>query len=282
MLAFAAALAATACGGGGSTRIDAAVLPGADAALDASALDASALDATALDATALDASADAATVDAAPTHPRVLLLGDHPVSALTLDASPLILSALTAASIDATDGGLYTAWDGTNPAPTGYDVVIWLQGQTYAGAVLAGLPPALNAYVMGGGVLVRTEWAAYNLGAASYAGIDALMPVSYANTWAVSATWHTADATNPYLTGITFPFTTTSGHSIVTANSTATVLAELTDNQPVPVTTPAVTVETFGTGKVFHLNHDVLYYATALDPPFVQLLVNIAHVTHGG
>jgi len=59
-------------------------------------------------------------------------------------------------------------YDGTNPAPDAFDVVIHLDGTSYTQTIPAAGQSALVEYVRNGGGLVNTEWHAYQVGGGDY------------------------------------------------------------------------------------------------------------------
>lgn len=72
---------------------------------------------------------------------------------------------LTDAGMDVTVSTVYEyQWNGTNPSPNDFDVVILLDGNTYgAGMPIAGQEALVN-FVNAGGGLIMTEWIAYEAG----------------------------------------------------------------------------------------------------------------------
>lgn len=92
---------------------------------------------------------------------KVLVIADDdPAGTSTLSM------ALTGAGMTVTTTGVPSwMYDGTNPAPTGYDVIVLLAGTANARAndMPAGGQNAIVGFVNGGGGLVETEWAAYQV-----------------------------------------------------------------------------------------------------------------------
>lgn len=234
-----------------------------------------------------DASVDDAgepTPDAAvPPAAKVLVFGDvdPDTSETTGEAAELVVAALEDADMEVVSGGYYADWDGVTPSLDGVDIVIWLEGVEYGSTLQEAADDALVAFVNGGGVLVRTEWGVYAIDPDEATGIDALMPVTYANDYAYTSTWTATDADHPYLAGVTFPLVTTSGHSYVALTEDAVEIVSLTNNEDTPATVPAVSEKTFGAGKVVHINHDVLYTVETLEPSVLSLIGNIAQASAG-
>lgn len=87
-----------------------------------------------------------------PETPRVLVLKDG----LT---EPDVADILTDAGVDVTIASAYEyEWDGTNPGPEGFHVVILLDGGTGKEAMPVPGQEALTRFVENGGGLLMTEW----------------------------------------------------------------------------------------------------------------------------
>ncbi len=226
-----------------------------------------------------------AAPDAEPPPPlptKVLVLGDHAPGSATPDAATQVITALTTAGLAVTDGGYYAAWVTGDPAPGDFDVVFLLQGENYDAALAEPtLAAHVQTFVSGGGTLVRTEWAGYMLADPAndpFASLGATLPVTYDDAYGDDSTWtvEPGQAGHPYLDGVTLPLATASGYAEVSARVGAEVLAELTTNDLVPSTVPALVVASVDLGHVVYLNHDLTYSAAAIDPGVLQVLTNIA------
>ncbi|MCA9602729.1 MAG: beta-galactosidase trimerization domain-containing protein [Myxococcales bacterium] len=232
------------------------------------------------DGSTVDGSADGGDDASTPRVPHVLVLNDSPADELADNGDPAgqLVAALEAADIVAVNAGYYPEWDGATPSLTDVDVVVWFEGSYYGETIMETMDSALQAFVNGGGTLVRTEWGGYSIDEEA-TGINTMMPTFYDGGYAYSSTWSADMASHPYLSGITFPFATLSGHSYMVTTENAVTIASLTNNESEPVTTPAVTEKAFGAGKVIHVNHDVLYTIDTLEPELLKLFVNIANAS---
>ncbi|MEZ4368191.1 MAG: hypothetical protein R2939_18220 [Kofleriaceae bacterium] len=223
------------------------------------------------------------TVDAPPmVTPRVLVLTDARPGTADRDALPAVQAALTAAGIIVDDGGYYADWPSSvAPDLSATDAVIWLQGVNFNVSIESELAPTLSAYVAGGGVLVRTEWSAWNADRPSdYDGIDAQLPVTAPGShFGYGAVWSALAPGHRYLAGVTLPWATAAGYSEVTAVPGSTVVATLSPASGDSTPYPALTYHAVGDGRVVHVNHDVLYTVEEVEPQLLRLFINIATVS---
>lgn len=197
---------------------------------------------------------------------RVLLLGDD-------GSEAEVQQALENAGHIVTYGGLYSDWDGLNPNPDNFGVIIYLNGVDYYGTLQESAAAAVNNFVARGCGLVLTEWTAWNVYAgAEHPVIEDLMPVytpdqyySYSDTWTVQDTSH------PLTQGVPNSWDElVAGWTHVTAKSGTVVLITGTDDNPL------LSYSTVNGGTVVHINHDMAYSDEPINENALQLIVNAA------
>ena len=86
-------------------------------------------------------------------------------------------------------------YDGTNPAPSDFDVVIHLNGDTHATGLPEAGQQALVDFVAGGGAFIHSEWNAYEFGEGRHTLMEDL-------TLLVRTSGHTANETLYVLDGV--------------------------------------------------------------------------------
>ncbi len=197
---------------------------------------------------------------------NVLLLGDG-------DAETQVQAALEAAGHTVTYAGIYYDWDGVDPAVTDFDVVVMLDGYDYGYPLQAAAATALQGFVASGCGLVMTEWTAYDV-CRGYKGtvIGDLMPVTMSDCsdYGDQDTWTVLDPTHPLVAGLPSSWTDDAGWSTVAPKAgSVVVVSGASDN-------PLVTYSTALGGTVVHLNHDMTYTTSTIDPNALQLIVNAA------
>src|SRR3954466_7258303 len=93
----------------------------------------------------------------AGTGPKVLLLSDADGAATTALGASLASAGFQVTVRPAPE----FTWDGTNPALTGYSLVIHLNGFTWSTAMRASGQTALTSFVQNGGGLIAAQWNGY-------------------------------------------------------------------------------------------------------------------------
>ncbi|MCA9582566.1 MAG: hypothetical protein KC416_12280 [Myxococcales bacterium] len=199
-----------------------------------------------------------------PRKPTVFLIDDS-------DAGPQFKAAFEAAGMTVTEAGNYYDWDGVTPALGDHDVAVLLQGKSYSSDIAEAMDDALVAYVEGGGVLIRTEWGLYNARNGADVDIDLMFPVKYDSGYDYVATWNVVETNHPFLAGVTAPFSSDAGYSETVLEADATLIMKSDDNNPL------LTTKQFGKGHVVHVNHDMTYTISTVEPQILKIFVNIAH-----
>jgi hypothetical protein len=214
--------------------------------------------------------------------PKVLLLADADGRSTTALASAISRAGFQLTVRPAPEN----TWDGTNPALTGFDVVLHLNGFTWASSLPAGAQTALSSFVANGGGYLGGQWNGYE----QTVGQQRAMPNLVLQTYGTSAleqncsdcpvTYNAVagQATHPVLAGLPASFTfkadgNNSAPQVVFASEPSTVLMRL------PNGAPAVLVRQFSRGKVVGFSFSPNYGsggngATLLDPNVQRLYVN--------
>src|SRR3954469_6963527 len=220
----------------------------------------------------------------AGTGPKVLLLSDADGAATTA-----LGNSLTSAGFQVTvrPAPEYT-WDGTNPALTGYALVIHLNGFTWSNALRAGGQSALTSFVQNGGGLIAAQWNGYEQTFGTQKGMpDLVLQGTGANCGQCIITYGVVQgqSTHPVLAGIPPTFTfradgNDAGAQISFARSPSTVLMQVPGGQP------AVLVREFGSGKIVSFSFTPNYGlgnlgVTLLDANIQRLYLNAAIWTTG-
>jgi hypothetical protein len=206
---------------------------------------------------------------------------DLSVSAMTIAAGAvnsgpkvLILADADGASTNALGASLSNAgfqvtvrpapentWDGTNPALTGYALVIHLDGYTWSTAMRAGGQAALTSFVQNGGGFIGGQWNGYESVSGTQKGMPNLVLMGSGSTAAEQncgqclVTYNAVadQAAHPVLNGIPASFSfKADGHDAAAqvqfATDPSTVLMRL------PSGAPGVLVRNFAQGKVVNFS----------------------------
>jgi hypothetical protein len=228
-------------------------------------------------------SASVASV-AAGTGPKVLLLSDADGAATTA-----LGNSLTSAGFQVTvrPAPEYT-WDGTNPALTGYGLVVHLNGFTWNNALRAGGQAALTSFVQSGGGLIAGQWNGYEATSGTQKGMPELvLQGTGPNCGQCIITYNVVQGqeSHPVLAGIPATFTfKADGHDagaqLSFASNPSTVLMRVPGGQP------AVLVRQFGSGKIASFSIAPNYGLgslgiTLLDANIQKLYLNAAIWTTG-
>jgi MBG domain-containing protein/thrombospondin type 3 repeat protein len=214
--------------------------------------------------------------------PKVLILADADGR-----STNALASAITRAGFQVTlRPAPENTWDGTNPALTGFDVVLHLNGFTWANPLRPEAQTALSSFVANGGGYVGGQWNGYE----QTVGQQRAMPNLVLQTYATSALEQNCtdcpvsynavagQGAHPVLAGLpsSFNFTADGNNSaprVVFASEPSTVLMRL------PNGAPAVLVRQFSRGKVVGFSFSPNYGsgangATLLDQNIQRLYVN--------
>src|SRR3954471_22234994 len=227
-------------------------------------------------------SAAVASVTAA-TGPKVLLLSDADGAATTA-----LGNSLTSAGFQVTvrPAPEYT-WDGTNPALTGYALVVHLNGFTWSNALRAGGQAALTSFVQNGGGFIGATWNGYEAIRGTQKGMPELvLQGTGPNCGQCIVTYNVVQGqeTHPVLAGIPATFTfKADGHDagpqLPFASNPSTMLMSVGGQ-------PAVLVRQYGSGKIVSFSFAPNYGlgslgVTLLDANIQKLYLNSAIWTTG-
>jgi MBG domain-containing protein/thrombospondin type 3 repeat protein len=220
----------------------------------------------------------------AGTGPKVLLLSDADGAATTALGTSLSSAGFQVTMRPAPE----FTWDGTNPALTGYALVIHLNGFTWNTALRPGGQTALTSFVQNGGGLIAAQWNGYEQTFGTQKGMpDLVLQGTGANCGQCIITYGVVQGqgTHPVLAGIppTFTFRADghdAGAQLPFARNPSTVLMR------VPGGEPAVLVREFGSGKIVSFSFTPNYGLgslgiTLLDANIQKLYLNAAIWTTG-
>lgn len=166
-------------------------------------------------------------------------------------------------------------WNGSNPSPQGFSLVVLLDGVSYGSDMPAGGQAALLDYVAAGGGLVVMEWAAWEISNGRFQALAPLVPVTRASG-ATGVFGHLVVADHPVTAGVAATFHASSGVGLGVRNS-GTVLVEFANGSP------AVVAKGYGRGRLVYFAHAGNYFGFR---PFLggdmrRLLQNAAGWTSG-
>ena len=194
---------------------------------------------------------------------NVLLLGDGVYD-------DTIIAALEGMGHTVTLGGNYWEWN-NNPEVGGFDVVVYIEIGESGGGLRPMARNAVADFLMDGGALIRTEWAAFSLSNPAE-HIDVFLPVrSPLLGFEYSTTWSVVDPAHPLTKDVPAGFVSPGGGcSVVEAEPGATVI--FTSD----LCGPALTFREVGEGgHVIHINDDFGGDQVAEpNPEILQLLDN--------
>jgi hypothetical protein len=190
-------------------------------------------------------------------------------------SAPQVMEALRRQRIAAFNAGFYQTWDGISPPLDETDVVLFLQGYEYNDTMTPAADQALVDFVNAGGLLVRTEWCAYEYGDGSgNLMVDAFLPVRAPESDYLEgerASWTIQDRRHPLTKGLKPVFHIDgAGFSFIEATPGATVLATNQRDEP------TLALGTFGPGEVVHVNHDLTYEVAIIPKEILRVLTNCA------
>jgi MBG domain-containing protein/thrombospondin type 3 repeat protein len=217
------------------------------------------------------------------TGPKILILADADGAATTALGNSLANAGFQVTLRPAPEN----TWDGTNPALTGFALVIHLDGFTWATPLRPTGQTALTNFVQNGGGFIAGVWNGYEQTFGSQKGMPELvLQGTGANCGQCMITYSAVQGqgSHPVLAGIPSTFTFhadghDAGAQLPFANP-STVLMR------VPSGSPAVLVRQVGAGKVVSFSFGPNYGlgglgVTLLDPNILRLYLNSAIWTTG-
>jgi MBG domain/Thrombospondin type 3 repeat len=217
------------------------------------------------------------------TGPKILILADADGAATTALGNSLANAGFQVTVRPAPEN----TWDGTNPALTGYAVVIHLNGFTWATALRAGGQTALTSFVQNGGGFIAAAWNGYEATFGAQKGMPELvLQGTGVNCSQCTITYNVVQGqeSHPVLAGIPSTFTfRADGHD---AGAQLPFPTPSTVLMRVPSGVPAVLVRQVGAGKVVNFSFAPNYGlgslgVTLLDPNILRLYLNSAIWTTG-
>ena len=215
-----------------------------------------------------------ASVVAAPAwaYPDVLVVYDTDDSNTQALVAALTASGATVTLSDTDE----TGYDGTNPSPAGYDVVIHLNGTTFATDMPAAGQDALVNYVAGGGGYIHSEWDTYEYLNGRMVGMRDLILFDRTSgqEGSVTVSVVAGQETHPVLGSVPASFTLNTGRNVGSVHSFGGVddaLVLMTDD----LGSDAVAVRQWGPGRIvgFHNSGNFNGYSTLSDVNIQQLYV---------
>jgi MYXO-CTERM domain-containing protein len=201
----------------------------------------------------------------------------------TLDEdTPALEAALVAAGHTVTYGDtVESEYDGTNPAPDGFDAVIHLNGTTHAEDMPSDGQIALVDYVAAGGGFIHGEWNAYEHLYARMAYMEDLTLLERASGTEGTVTVEVVGGmeAHPVLDGVAASFSFSAGWNVGSARDF--------DSDPVEVLArdtsgnDAVVVREWGAGRVVGFHHAGNYnsYGTLADATVQLIYTNAVNWT---
>jgi hypothetical protein len=215
---------------------------------------------------------------AVSTGPKILLLSDADGAATTALGNSLANAGFQVTVRPAPE----YSWDGTNPALTGYALVIHLNGFTWATPLRAASQTALTSFVQNGGGFIGAAWNGYEATVSQRSIPELVLQGTGANCGQCVITYNVVQGQerHPVLAGIPSTFTfRADGHDagaqLPFASNPSTVLMR------VPSGPPAVLARQVGAGKVVNFSFAPNYGLgslgiTLLDPNILRLYLNSA------
>jgi MBG domain-containing protein/thrombospondin type 3 repeat protein len=220
----------------------------------------------------------------AGTGPKVLLLSDADGAATTALGNSLASAGFQVTVRPAPE---YT-WDGTNPALTGYALVVHLNGFTWSNAMRPAGQAALTSFVQSGGGFIGATWNGYEAIRGTQKGMPELVlqgTGSDCGQCIITYNVVQGQQTHPVLAGIPATFTfKADGHDagaqLPFATNPSTMLMSGPGSQP------AVLVRQYGSGKIVSFSFAPNYGlgslgVTLLDANIQKLYLNSAIWTTG-
>lgn len=221
--------------------------------------------------------------------PKILVLADADGPSTTALTTSLSKAGYQVTSRPAPEN----TWDGSNPALTGFDAVIHLDGATWNAPLPPSAQTALNDFVQNGGGFVGSEWNGYEASMGKQTGMPNLVLHGYSTSGkeqdcgrcSVTYSAVAPQAGHPVLAGLpaSFAFQADGHHAgpvIPFLNNPSTLLMRI------PSGNAAVLVREFGRGKVVSFSFSANYSwggagRTLLDPNIQRLYLNAVRWTAG-
>ncbi|HEX2897841.1 MAG TPA: ThuA domain-containing protein [candidate division Zixibacteria bacterium] len=185
---------------------------------------------------------------------------DEPTAPVPVPAKILILEDggtedtlqlfLDSAGFDVTMGGLYSNYTGTNFSA--YDLVIFLNGVQHTNVMADSIQQALKNYVMGGGVLLITEWMVYD---GNTVILDSLSLVTSGASYNDGFEAYLKQLDHPIAAGLPDSFDLPSPdwywvQTFAKPTSLCTNIQSIYNG--VSATSPQLLIGTFGSGRMIH------------------------------
>ena len=202
----------------------------------------------------------------------VLLIWDE-YSADTMALETALISAGHSVTLSDTTE---TDYDGTNPSPTGFDVVVHLNGMTHATDMDTGGQNALVTFVQAGGGFIHTEWNAYEFmyGRMAYMEDLTLFERDSGQEGSITVDVDPNQASHPVVANVPLQFTLTGGQNEGYARTFGVdpvqVLATDQDGYD------AIAVREWGAGRIVGFHHAGNYggYGTLTYADVQQLYID--------
>jgi len=198
---------------------------------------------------------------------NVLLLGDT-------EAETQVQQALEHAGHNVIFGGVYYEWDGISPNVDDFDVVVYLDGESYGGSLQATAASAIEQFVANGGGLIFTEWTAWDVyfGYKSLA-VDNLMPAkSSSSDFDFGFTWQVVDRSHPLASGLPANWFDEAGSSFVEPKPGTCVVIEGSNGDRTG--NPLLSFSSINGGTVVYINHDLTYSTDIMNGNALKVIVN--------
>ena len=181
----------------------------------------------------------------------------------------------------------YPDWDGTNPSPSTYDLVLLLNGEVYDYELgdnsSSEAYSTLNSYVESGGTFLLTEWTAYDMANGVKLGLEPLVPFvteSYVG-YDYSGTY-TKIGASPLVQGIPESFDAVvdadGGVCIGLKDGAEPLMArqfDYAEPPPCPDENPGLVLHRIGEGTVIWINSDLGHEDNLpATEPLLQIVAN--------
>jgi hypothetical protein len=162
----------------------------------------------------------------------------------------------------------YWRWDGTDPRARDVEVVVWLQGVTFADPMQDAADRGLVNFVNNGGGLIRTELASFAAVNADPLQINALLPVSFDDGQFADRDWEVWVRGHDLVQGIPERWTEAGTSAMVRLVGEAEMVMATRDEVPLVSFT-----KEYG-GTVLHINHDMSGTTDTISEEILGLLAN--------
>lgn len=183
---------------------------------------------------------------------------------------PTIETALTAAGHRFENVGAHSTWEGEG-IDDETDVVLSIEGSTYGTGLTTEGSVALTGFLLGGGMVIRTEWSLYSAAQGlSDSDFDQYLPAVSPNAaFDYGTTWYLVGAEHPIAAGLPQSWVNVgSGCTVAIPNPGAEVIMGSS------LCGAAVIIERHGSGLLVHINDDFGAEAVMVDSNSLAVLVN--------